>query len=84
MERPMSVPVPAPSVASSWPEVSLLGVAVVVLTAGQEAGPTLEREIRDFCNQKLAAYKWVRRVKFVEALPKTISGKIRRHTLRVP
>ena len=58
--------------------------AVVVLTAGQEAGPTLEREIREFCNQKLAAYKWVRRVKFVEALPKTISGKIRRHTLRVP
>ena len=58
--------------------------AVVVLTTGQEAGPTLEREIRDFCNQKLAAYKWVRQVKFVEALPKTISGKIRRHTLRVP
>ena len=58
--------------------------AVVVLTAGQEAGPTLEREIREFCNQKLAAYKWVRQVKFVEALPKTISGKIRRHTLRVP
>ena len=43
-----------------------------------------EREIREFCNQKLAAYKWVRQVKFVEALPKTISGKIRRHTLRVP
>ena len=58
--------------------------AVVVLTPGQEAGPTLEREIREFCNQKLAAYKWVRQVKFVEALPKTISGKIRRHTLRVP
>lgn len=58
--------------------------AVVVLTAGQEAGPTLEREIREFCNQKLAAYKWVRQVKFAEALPKTISGKIRRHTLRVP
>lgn len=58
--------------------------AVVVLTAGQEAGPTLERGDREFCNQKLAAYKWVRQVKFVEALPKTISGKIRRHTLRVP
>ena len=35
MERPMSVPVPAPSVASSWPEV--LGVALAVLTAPQSA-----------------------------------------------
>ena len=51
---------------------------------GQQAGPTLERAIRDFCNQKLAAYKWIRQVKFVDTLPKTISGKIRKHTLRSP
>lgn len=33
----MSVPVPAPSVASSCPEVSFFGVALALLTAPQSA-----------------------------------------------
>jgi acetyl-CoA synthetase len=42
----------------------------------------LSLEIRESCNKKLAEYKWVRVVEFVEELPKTISGKTRRAQLR--
>ena len=38
----------------------------------------LEKEIKDFCNSKLAEYKWIRSIEFVEEMPKTISGKIRK------
>jgi acetyl-CoA synthetase len=45
--------------------------------------PTLAtaRSIFEFCSQKLAPYKRVRRLEF-SPLPKTISGKIRRVELR--
>ena len=36
----------------------------------------LEKEIKDFCNSRLAEYKWVRLIEFADYLPKTISGKI--------
>jgi acetyl-CoA synthetase len=55
--------------------------AVIVLDKGFEAGPSLDKEIREFCNCQLAEYKWVRQICFVDALPKTISGKI--HKVRV-
>lgn len=56
--------------------------AVVVL--GQEYAPSkeLELEIKDFCNQKLAEYKWIRIVEFVTEMPKTISGKVQKHVQR--
>ena len=56
--------------------------AVVVL--GQNYTPTreLELEIKDFCNRKLAEYKWIRMIEFVGELPKTISGKIQKNVLR--
>lgn len=56
--------------------------AVVVPAAGCVPGPALEREIREFCNSRMAEYKWIRKVEFVPALPKTISGKIRKTELR--
>ena len=46
--------------------------------------PSLALEIKNFCNQKLAEYKWVRMVEFVDRMPKTISGKIRRRALTAP
>ena len=39
-------------------------------------------EIKDFCNQKLAEYKWNRIVEFVTEMPKTISGKVQKHVQR--
>lgn len=56
--------------------------AVVVLGAGYTPSRELELEIRDFCNQKLAEYKWIRIVEFADEMPKTISGKIQKNIQR--
>lgn len=56
--------------------------AVIVLGEGFLPSQELELEIKNFCNQKLAEYKWIRLVMFVNEMPKTISGKIRKSALR--
>ncbi|MCD7775854.1 MAG: AMP-binding protein [Firmicutes bacterium] len=56
--------------------------AFIVTAPGYEPSRKLEREIMEFCNSKMAEYKWVRSIEFKESLPKTISGKIRRIDLR--
>ena len=56
--------------------------AVIVLDTSYEPSQELELEIKNFCNQKLAEYKWIRFVEFVTKMPKTISGKIQKHVLR--
>ncbi len=56
--------------------------AVVVPGAGYLPSRELELEIKEFCNQRLAEYKWVRIIEFVTELPKTISGKVRKAALR--
>ena len=56
--------------------------AVIVLGAGYELSQELELEIKNFCNQKLAEYKWIRIIEFVTEMPKTISGKIQKTVLR--
>ncbi len=56
--------------------------AVIVLGAGYEPSQELELEIKNFCNQKLAEYKWIRLLEFVTEMPKTISGKIQKTVLR--
>lgn len=56
--------------------------AVIVLGQGYAPSRELELEIKEFCNQKLAEYKWIRIIEFVDEMPKTISGKIRKTVLR--
>lgn len=56
--------------------------AVIVLSPGYAPSHQLEQEIKDFCNSKSAEYKWIRCIEFVDALPKTISGKIQKNQLR--
>ena len=56
--------------------------AFVVLPQSQEPTQELEKEIKDFCNSRLAEYKWIRLVEFVREMPKTISGKIRKTELK--
>ena len=51
--------------------------AVIVPGHGYEPTRELELAIKEFCNRRLAEYKWVRLVEFVSAMPKTISGKIK-------
>jgi acyl-coenzyme A synthetase/AMP-(fatty) acid ligase len=57
-------------------------VGVCVLAAGYEPSPQLATEIQDFVKQNTAPYKYPREVHFVDELPKTVSGKIRRVELR--
>lgn len=56
--------------------------ATIVLGAGYPAGPELAKDIQSFVKRETAPYKYPRIVEFVEALPKTISGKIRRVQIR--
>jgi acyl-coenzyme A synthetase/AMP-(fatty) acid ligase len=56
--------------------------AVVVLRDGHEPTDTLAREIQDHVKTETAPYKYPRIVEFVDALPKTPSGKIKRAEIR--
>ncbi|MBX6762206.1 MAG: acyl--CoA ligase [Rubrobacteraceae bacterium] len=56
--------------------------AFVVLGEGYEPSEELARDIQEFCKRQSAPYKYPRRIEFVDELPKTASGKIRRVVLR--
>ncbi len=56
--------------------------AFIVLAGGQEPSETLAEEIKAFVRDRLSAYAYPRRIEFVEDLPKTLTGKIRRIELR--
>ena len=56
--------------------------AFVVLKDGIEAGRHLVKELQDYVKQLTAPYKYPRLIEFVQSLPKTDSGKIRRVELR--
>ena len=56
--------------------------AYVVLAESYEPSPALGTEIQDFVKELTAPYKYPREIEFRPALPKTISGKIRRVELR--
>lgn len=56
--------------------------AFITLASGYTAGDPLIEEIQSFCKAQTAPYKYPREIEFVESLPKTISGKIRRVDLR--
>jgi acyl-coenzyme A synthetase/AMP-(fatty) acid ligase len=53
-----------------------------VLKPGTTASEALVGELQEHCKKVTAAYKYPRKIEFVPALPKTISGKIRRIELR--
>ena len=57
-------------------------IKAYIVLGNRQPSVELEKEIRDFCNARLAEYKWVRLVEFVTEMPKTISGKIRKTELR--
>jgi len=56
--------------------------AVVVLREGHHASDALARELQEHAKALTAPYKYPRVVDFVEDLPRTPSGKIRRAELR--
>jgi acetyl-CoA synthetase len=56
--------------------------ATVVLTKNYTASEALVKELQDHVKKVTAPYKYPRIIEFVEELPKTISGKIRRVEIR--
>jgi acetyl-CoA synthetase len=56
--------------------------AFVVLARGHEPSDELADEIKRFVRERHSAYAYPRRIEFVDDLPKTLTGKIRRIELR--
>jgi benzoate-CoA ligase len=56
--------------------------AFVVLRPGTDAAVGLATEIQEHVKQRLAPFKYPRRVEFIAELPKTATGKIQRYKLR--
>lgn len=56
--------------------------ATVVLVKGYEPGEELKKELQEHVKRITAPYKYPRIIEFVEELPKTISGKIKRAQIR--
>jgi acetyl-CoA synthetase len=56
--------------------------ATVVLNKGYEPSEMLVKELQDHVKRTTAPYKYPRIIEFTDALPKTISGKIKRAELR--
>src|SRR3954470_13995506 len=56
--------------------------AFIILAAGHEPSDELGKEISAFVRERHSAYAYPRVVEFIDELPKTLTGKIRRIELR--
>jgi acetyl-CoA synthetase len=72
----------AAAVASPDPKRGHVVKAFVVLAEGHEPSDELAGEIKAFVRGHLSAYAYPRKIEFVDDLPKTLTGKIRRIELR--
>ncbi|WP_424246208.1 AMP-binding protein [Elusimicrobium posterum] len=64
------------------PDKGQIVKATVVLTKGYHASPELVTELQNHVKKVTAPYKYPRIIEFVDDLPKTISGKIKRAQIR--
>ena len=56
--------------------------AFIVLKPGYKPSEALVTEVQEFVKARTAPYKYPREIEFMDELPKTVSGKIRRAALR--
>jgi acyl-coenzyme A synthetase/AMP-(fatty) acid ligase len=56
--------------------------AFVVLAAGAGGSDNLVAELQAHAKAQIAPYKYPREIEFVDALPKTVTGKLKRSELR--
>src|SRR5690606_165180 len=56
--------------------------AFVVLRPGYQPGPDLVLALQDFVKNTIAPYKYPRQIEFLDALPRTETGKLQRFRLR--
>jgi acyl-coenzyme A synthetase/AMP-(fatty) acid ligase len=64
------------------PERTQIVTAFIVLAAGHVGGAELTTELQAHTRELTAPYKYPREIHYVDELPKTVSGKIRRSELR--
>ncbi|MFC7292661.1 AMP-binding protein [Hirschia litorea] len=57
--------------------------AFIILAKGVEPTEALKEELQRYVKNSTAPYKYPRKIEFVESLPKTISGKIKRKELKM-
>lgn len=69
-------------VASPDPDRGSVVKAFVKLRPGAERSARLATELQEHCKRITAPYKYPREIEFIDELPKTVSGKIRRVELR--
>ena len=69
-------------VASPDPDRGSIVKAFVKLRDGAERSTELATELQEHCKRITAPYKYPREIEFIDELPKTVSGKIRRVELR--
>ncbi|WP_435178405.1 acyl-CoA synthetase [Halorussus sp. AFM4] len=72
----------AAAVASPHEERGNVVKAYIVLADGYEGGAELTEELQAYMKEETAPYKYPRRIEYVDELPTTSSGKIRRIELR--
>ncbi len=58
--------------------------AVVEPAAGVKPGPELERELLDWCKDRLAKYKTPKKIDFIAEMPRDPNGKLYKRKLRDP
>ena len=72
----------AAAVASPDEKRGMVVKAFIVLAEGHEPSEETEKEIKAYVREHLSAYAYPREIEFVDDLPKTLTGKIRRIELR--
>ena len=72
----------AAAVASPDPRRGDIVKAFIVLTGGGQGSDELADEIKSHVRERHSAYAYPREIEFVDDLPKTLTGKIRRVELR--
>jgi 2-aminobenzoate-CoA ligase len=66
------------------PERGQIVKAFVVLHPGHERSQAMVEALQDFVKQTIAPYKYPRAIEFLDALPRTETGKLQRFRLRGP
>ena len=56
--------------------------AHVVLKPGHKGNSKMVKELQDFVKERIAPYKYPRKVEFADSLPRTATGKLQRYRLR--
>jgi len=64
------------------PQRTNLVTAIIVLKDPSAASDELVSELQDFVKAQIAPYKYPRKIEFVDALPRTETGKLQRFKLR--